>query len=303
MQKFLVAIIFFLVPFSGFAQTSVDYIRSHAQPLQDLEVPDALAASLSGARVVLFGEMHGTQEMPAYTFSVARRLAHEHSVALGFEFPVDLQKDIDTFLKTGDERILARLDFFQDVQYHSGRGSRMMIQLLRDLRKFPQIKIFCFDITTAQHQDPTNLSQRDTMMAQNILNFWKRNQNRMLVTLSGNIHSRLTNGFPGVPDHLNMGAELLRLSQGQLSMQNVRNVLYRFYEGSIWGCQTSAQVTNLCKDWVIRPYQDAYSQALTSARYFLQEPQMTDGHLESIFIRKLTPSEPWLQNKYSIPPM
>jgi hypothetical protein len=46
----------------------------------------------------------------------------------------------------------------------------------------------------------------------------------------------VTNGFPGVPDHINMGAEILRLAAGKLTLTNTTNLNFVASQGSIWNC-------------------------------------------------------------------
>jgi uncharacterized iron-regulated protein len=288
-MKFAAALfsLFLIYSLAAFSQTSGSYIQTHAQSFTGLEVPLELIASLSNKKLILIGEAHGTNEMPEYTFKIIQQLSRNGELALGLEFPISTQDAIDAYLKSGDEKILASLDFFKDSSYHSGRGSKAMIEFLKNVRSLPAIKVFCFDIP-----DNSSNPARDTLMAENILKYMKSNPHRMVLTYSGNIHSRLTEGFPDNPTHKNMGSELLSLSHGALNLQNTTNILYRANEGSDWFCSREKDNSITCGLKNFGPINSTYASSIPSARYYLKEPTITDGHAHTIFLRKITGSLP-----------
>jgi hypothetical protein len=124
-------------------------------------------------------------------------------------------------------------------------------------------------------------------MAQNVIEFMGKNPNLKVVTFSGNIHSRLTEGFPGNLSHKNMGSEILRLASGKLSLRNSRNILFRYDEGSAWQCVFDKDKKIVCGDRAFGPADTVYATATNLDRYYLREPEITDGHFESIFIRRV----------------
>jgi uncharacterized iron-regulated protein len=294
-MRSLLLIFFVAMTFSNYssAETSVEYIRSNAHEFKNTEIPSSLLASIENKNLILIGEQHGTNEMPEYTFKLVEALAQNHDLALGLEFPIDTQKEIDQFLKTGDEKILSGIDFFKDAEFHSGRGSDAMIRFLKNLRFLPKVKVFCFDIPTPLANGNTPVLDRDTKMAKNVLNFIKKNPRLKIVTFSGNIHSRLSVGTPWNPKAKNMGFEILRRSKGRLSLKNSVNVLYRADEGSAWQCQYDSNKQIICKNYSFGPANSVYRTAVPFDRYFLREPQITDGHFNSIFIKTLSASSPW----------
>ena len=44
------------------------------------------------------------------------------------------------------------------------------------------------------------------------------------------------------------------------------------------------------------PFKTVYALSVQFDRYFLKEPEITDGHFESAFVRNVTASLPWIAN-------
>lgn len=294
-MKSLLLIFFIAMTFSkkSLAETSVEYIKANAQEFKNTEIPSSLLNKLDDKKLILIGELHGTNEMPDSTFKMVEKLAQNHEVAFGLEFPIDTQGKIDQFLKTGDEKILSNLEFFKDAEFHSGRGSDAMVKLLKNLRTLPKVKVFCFDIPMSLATGDTPILDRDTKMAENVLHFMKKNSHLKVVTFSGNLHSRLTSGTHWDPKAKFMGFEILRLSKGLLSLKNTTNILFRADEGSSWHCRFDSNKKIACKNYSFGPNNSVYRAAVPFDRYFLPEPQMTEGHLNSIFIKTISASFPW----------
>ncbi|PTL81171.1 ChaN family lipoprotein [Vitiosangium sp. GDMCC 1.1324] len=292
-MKILFSLLAMLIfPTFARAETPAEHIKSNAREFKNLDVSPALLGSIENHKLILLGESHGTNEMPDYAFKIIEAMAQKHDVAIGLEFPTDIQGQIDSFLKTGDEKVLAALDFFQDANYHSGRGSEAMVRLLKNIRTLPRAKVFCFDIPKPQKGQAVS-NDRDTKMAMTILDFIKKNPSRTVITFSGNLHSRLTVGTPWDPDSKNMGSEVLRLSKGALSLKNSRNLQFRYDEGAAWQCWPDSNEKIVCGGKTFGPVNTVYRTAVPFERYFLEEPEMTDGHFNSIFIKRVSASLPW----------
>jgi uncharacterized iron-regulated protein len=70
---------------------------------------ETLATRLTASRVVLLGEEHFTNELPAYGLGVIEKI-HAHTgrpVVLLLELPEGAQSSIEKYLRTGDEAALA----------------------------------------------------------------------------------------------------------------------------------------------------------------------------------------------------
>jgi hypothetical protein len=290
------------------------WVRFHSQRVDGNEVRLRMINSFKGKKLVMFGELHGTKEMPAYTAAVIAQAAKKfQNVYVGLEFPVEVQKNIDRYMANGDIRALKETKFFTDPYFHSGRGSEAMIAMLNDLRKIPNVHIFCFDGQGSKRE------ARDTAMARRILSVIddlnspkmakalqadrdnealapirnRRIIDPLIIVHTGNVHSRLTPGYGSKPNAPTMGSEMIRLSGGALNGENVMSILYRFEKGTAWNCQVDEHRQIDCGTRVIQEPEDTYNNSNDDGRYFLIERELSDGHNYTMFIRDISASPPF----------
>jgi hypothetical protein len=186
-------------------------------------MPPAPVASPCGAPVrglellrddqlVLVGEMHGTEESPAF---VARLLCErdERPSVLGLEIPASEQAALDAFLASDGEapalRALVASPHWQRAsQEQDGRSSLAMLALVETVRRARMagrsIAVVAFDV------EPGNGDDRDRRMAQNLMAARAAHPGAALIALTGNIHARTAKGTPWDPDLVPMGAHLRR---------------------------------------------------------------------------------------------
>jgi len=262
-----------------FATTSSAYIVAHAIRSDGRSIPPQLIDNLKRKRLVMLGEIHGTNEMPDFTFQIVAALAKRRKITLGLEFPSDLQPLIDAFLVSGDIEPVKHSNFFQDRNYGSGRTTGAIIALLDNVRRLKNVKILCFDIPFKSKLEP-----RDTLMAENVISYQGTHPDRELVTLSGNYHSRL--------DHEFMGAEIMRLSKRKLNIVNSTDIYIRASEGTAWNCLSNSDGQIDCGPHGFGPSINPYSVATEYLAYVLEEPRLTDGHKLTFFIRHVSAAVP-----------
>lgn len=269
------------------AATSAEYIQEHAITITD-DLPAQLVSAMDGKRLVFLGEVHGTNEFPDIALRLIAKLAAKKPLLVGLEFPTDIQPQIDRFMKTGDSNILKQTKFFTDANYHSGRGSVAMVNLLAALRNLPGVSVFCFDIPFGF--DGKN---RDTKMAENILAEAERQPNRPMLVFTGNLHSRLVPGAPWDPDYVTMGSEVLRLSAGRFTLKNSESIHLRYDQGSAWQCIQEQDGKIACNERSFGPGNSVYATAVSYDRFFLREPDLTDGHQDTLFLRIVSAAPPF----------
>jgi hypothetical protein len=96
--------------------------------------------------VIMFGEMHGTAEVPRF---VRALLANQFSIVLGIEWPASLQSVVTAFIdgKIDRTELLAEPNMFWD--WRDGRGSEEMVALLASAAVLRAagytIRVVCFD--------------------------------------------------------------------------------------------------------------------------------------------------------------
>ncbi len=287
-MKNIVFLLAFIFAVPAMAATSVEYIQANAVEMTD-QIPQALITNLSSKDLVIVGEMHGTTEQPQKTFQLIKELAkNETQFLVGLEFPINIQPELNRFFETGDESILRGIYFFQEPRYHSGRGSLAMIELMKNLRTLRNVKVFAFDVP-----DDFRGNDRDTQMAKHVLEIIKNNQNHKMLVYTGNIHSSLVIGHAWDAQAITMGSEILRLSQGEFNMQNTSNIYYRFVGGTAWYCMRERTGGVSCDARPFGPLRTVYSAAVPFAAYALTEPELTEGHFNTLFIRELSASMPF----------
>lgn len=84
-------------------------------------------------KAILYGEYHGTQEMPAmFADAVAAAAGSDRRVVVALEYPADWQADLDAVMSAPNE--VAALDAFADHHTADGRTSNAMRNMLLQLR-------------------------------------------------------------------------------------------------------------------------------------------------------------------------
>lgn len=289
MRHLIVGLLFFGLNACASVETkSVEnYIENNAIEFDGNNLPDEAIDLIKSKKITLLGEGHGIENLPYLTNQIVKAVSKSQKIIVGLEFPTDTQNVVNEFInsKNGDITILKKAKFFVDSEYHSGRASKAMVLLLQELRKNRNVDVFCFDVPMSYSGN-----DRDTKMAENILNKVE-NTKQNFIALTGNIHSRLVPGVPWDPNYPTMGAEILRLS-GKINEQNITNILFRYSEGAAWQCRQGQEGKIKCDSYAFGPSQSPYATEAPYNHYFLREENITEGHMNTLFIRKVSASPP-----------
>ncbi|WP_147251032.1 ChaN family lipoprotein [Arenicella xantha] len=194
-------------------------------------------------RILLFGELHGTQEMPAYFAALVSQLARRDQVIkVGIEHPLDQAGDLNGYLQSAgsskDQQLLLGNGYW-NATHQDGRTSYAMFTLVEQLRVLKSegydVELFAFDDQQAEN--------RDKALAANISRVYQNNPEALHLVITGNIHSRFKRGAPWNPDFLPMGF-FLRESVGA---SLVTSVEFSHDGGNAWLCTPECKVTELAK--------------------------------------------------------
>lgn len=196
-------------------------------------VPPGLA--LPGS-IVLFGEMHGTNELPAMFGEAACLVARGGTpVTVALEVSRSEQASVDAYLdSTGDSAAETLLlgNPHWTREYQDGRSSRAMVDLLSRIRQLRQaglgIEVFLFDVEPAG-ADHT----RDSKMASHLSEYMRDHPKRAVLALAGNYHPRTAVGAPWDPAKKFMG---WYLRQGG---HRVASLDCDSPSGTMWACYSS----------------------------------------------------------------
>ncbi|MBV8758083.1 MAG: hypothetical protein JO257_12430 [Deltaproteobacteria bacterium] len=175
--------------------------------------PGAFGESLTPGALVMFGELHGTLEAPAFVADVAA--AVRGPVTLALELPDDVQPGVDACLATGSG-LVHDVPFWQ---WRDGRGGRGLVALL-DVARRLGARVVCFDGTFDSGE------ARDAGMAANLISAVRPTD--VTLALCGNLHAR-------IDDPRWMGWHVRERVPGMLSLD-------LGYDGGAAWCATDAGV-------------------------------------------------------------
>jgi hypothetical protein len=260
-------------------------IQNGAISLQSSDSTSLISKTLNNNKVVLLGEMHGTNEGPGDLFKLAQILSQQNeSVLIGLEIPQYFQAEMNQFMTSGDLNFLKNSSWFNvPVAGQDGRESQAMASLLNSLRSLKNVTVFGFDVSQADYSSDRNLG-----MAKNLLTEIDSIRPSVTLILTGNCHAMLSK--QGCGQDIPMGYDLLQNSP-DLNLENVFSMDLRFESGTAWVDMlgsTGPAVTPF------PPNSTVYSQAVPLQSYLFKEPDMTsDGFNGALFERTISASLPF----------
>lgn len=165
------------------------YLKANAIRFENPErLSDSVYNVLSPFQIIMFGEMHGTNESSPFVNGLANLLTGKgDSVQVGLEISPEL---MNKFLQLKTDSSVYQSEFFANPPYLDGRESTAWANLICTLRKNPKVLLFFFDMD----RDESTVQYRDSLMAMNIKAQFNKHPAWKMVTLSGNYHNRITDG-------------------------------------------------------------------------------------------------------------
>jgi len=207
---------------------------------------DGAAALLQPGALILFGEVHGTAEIPAFVGRVAcEATAHAREVVVGLEIVRDEQPRLDAYVASdGGAAARAALlagDFWRraDQDGRSSQGILGLVEAVRGLRAGgAAVRLVAYDANKADFAPHT--ADRDELMARHILDARAASPDAVLIVLTGNIHARIAEGAPWDPKYVPMGASLIKTVPSLVAL-NVSSE-----PGTAWVCMGDSPTTQTC---------------------------------------------------------
>lgn len=151
--------------------------------------PIAVPDELVPARLVLFGELHGTREAPQFVADyICTLIGFSRSVVLALEIHRKEQETIDEFVGS-DGSAAAEQKLLQSGhwQISDGRSSRAMLELLHFMRT---VRERGFDVKVIAFDDWPKDRNRDAAQAEGIRAIYNANPEKQVVVLIGNYHAK-----------------------------------------------------------------------------------------------------------------
>ena len=208
------SIFIFLLAFSfrASAQDEEAYLKQHAVKINNPEqLNDSVYNLLSPFQMIMFGEMHGTNESTPFVNGLANLLTSKgDSVLVGLEIPPVL---MTKFISLRTDSSIYQSDFFSNPPFYDGRESFAWANLISTLNKNTKVKIFFFDRNTDEGKE----YQRDSLMYSKIKIQFKQHPTWKIITLSGNFHNRISGettmaGFLKEDKELNLSSKLCSIN-------------------------------------------------------------------------------------------
>ena len=183
-----------------------------------------LAALVKPGSVLFLGEIHGTNESPAFVSRAVRLAASgDHSVTVALEIPKSETARIERYLHSkgqpADRAALLLGPFWTDP-YQDGRRSKAMLTLIDDLRAMKNVHVVLID-------EPDAVSaqrDRDVIMADNLQTAVELAPHDVFIVLTGNNHSRLA------------GTSMANLFVRGMPSVKVTSLDVGFTNGTAWTC-------------------------------------------------------------------
>jgi hypothetical protein len=186
-----------------------------------------LDAVMNPGALVVFGEIHGTNEIPNFVGDAACAAARKGRVHVGLELPPDDTEPLAAFLAGDRDEGLRDSKFWRSSSPY-GVTSHSMLALLQRLRGYRRsgvpIDVFFFD-----DRNRSGL-ERDEAMADYISRERQRAPSDIYLVLVGNYHARKVVGAPWDPKMRWMASFLSERERGLLTLD------YRNLPGSAWMC-------------------------------------------------------------------
>jgi hypothetical protein len=190
-------------------------------------------------KMLLFGEMHGSIEGPAFVGEVACAYSKDGPTALGLEIRGVEQAAIDRYLDSdgGAEARSGLLAGTFWTKYPDGRSSAAMVDLIERIRVLRgqgrPLQVFAFDLLSE--------GDRDAAMADAIRAYHAAHPHTRIVALMGNIHASQT--------PMKRGDGTIITSASLLTDLDPVSMLLLYRSGTIWACMPGCGVHPVQSKW------------------------------------------------------
>jgi hypothetical protein len=193
----------------------------------------------AGHRIVMVGETHGTNEMPAmFTRLVCAALRRGQVVSVGLELPSNQRELLDAYMASGGGETARKTllaSAFWTAQFQDGRRSGAyfdMVEAFRAMRgRGLSLTVFILEEQATAASDSLS---RDELMAANVKRKYQTQPDTLVLTFTGNIHNmlKIPERLPNIPTP--MGAWLRGLNPVSINLTGTG--------GTAWDCRPQCGV-------------------------------------------------------------
>ncbi|WP_372368510.1 hypothetical protein [Candidatus Uabimicrobium sp. HlEnr_7] len=259
------------------AQTTQEFIEKNAIRVQN-ELPAKIYKIIKPYRVIILGELHGTNEGPELIYKLSQLIhSKKEKVAVGLEMSETFQKTIDTFFQTNNfEQLKQSIPFNYPTKFQDGRSSTAIALLIKKAA-LKEIPIICYD--------PEDWNNRDIGMAKNITKVFQAKKLDKIILLAGNAHALLEKSTQQKSKP--MANALFSSKFSIFSQKDILSIHMRSYNTKAW-----VMLTEIPKIHHFSPIGTVYSKYIPWDMYFLHEPHNSKKYNATFFWRNITASPP-----------
>jgi hypothetical protein len=198
-----------------------------------LQLPDrtrqALLQIARESDLLLFGELHGTQEVPELISSLLDDLTALGYGGLDLEFPGSVQEPLMQWASGASDSVP---ELFTRPPSNGTNGEQALATIRQAVRR--RWQLLCFD-TEGDHSGES-WPERDSAMADNLAARWRaRCPDRKVLAVCGNLHSRLT---PDPEPYHHLWPSFAACFQQRNPERVVRSIDIQFHGGAFFNnCQ------------------------------------------------------------------
>ncbi len=144
-----------------------------------------IKSKIKNKRLIIFGETHGTKEIPEMLTDFFLKMAEKEEFNIGLEIPDEFQEKFDFYMNSGDYELLSNIAFFSKEYCTDGRNSLEYLNLIKKIYNFKSkyhknIKIYCISPSLTRNQE-----EYEHLLAENILKI----ADKKTFAVIGNVHS------------------------------------------------------------------------------------------------------------------
>lgn len=184
--------------------------------------------------IVMFGEYHGTSEMPnivAQAICASVRRDSKRPVVLALEMPTDEQADLDLYLMSdGSKAACERLISAEGWRLSDPRRTQAVLSLIetvRSLRQQHPVRVLAFD----GKPQPGTSPDREAAMAEALARAAGEDSRPMVIVHTGAGHADKQGFTSRVPP--------FAAAAGRLPPKQVITLAFARVGGSFWGCASA----------------------------------------------------------------
>lgn len=195
----------------------------------DGQIPSAFSKKLKSHRLIIVGEMHGSNEIPAFVEKIAREMTEDGgNLLVGLE--IFTRNEGKLCVSEGNEKqdaLEAVPQFASPIQ--DGRGSQAMAFLIRQLSRMPNVNVFGFDPEMC-----SGTQDRETRMALRISQCMDKFRPKRTLILVGNIHAAKRTGLLSDASYRPMAVEIMNQENSGLAADDIYTIKVDFEKGETW---------------------------------------------------------------------